>query len=148
MTSFLRPGLFGCLLGRSLLSDGLEFWYSSSAEPPASLFPFLPYSCLFLINPAHCPCDYSAQPLLTDLGNPPSPFPLSDALLTESSCFHSLGLGTLPPPLAQQDLCVLFELHALHVGGRVSPGGGLQGTWVHLACLLSLTEHSRMLPAV
>lgn len=149
MTSFLRPSLFGCFLGRSVLSDGLEFWYSSSAEPPASLFPFLPCSCLFLINPAHFPCDYPAQPLVTDLGNPlPSPFPLSNALPTDSRCFHSLELWTLPPPLAQQDHCVLFELHALHVGGKVSPGRELQGTCVHPTRLLSVLDYGRMPPAV
>ena len=72
MTSFLRPSLFGCFSGRSLLSDGLDFRSSSSAELQL-LFPFLPHGFLFLVNPAHFPCDRPAQPLVMDLGNPPAP---------------------------------------------------------------------------
>lgn len=97
MTLLLRPSLFGCFVGRSLLSGGLEFQYSRPAQPLVSLFPFLPHSCLSLINSAH------SFPVLTQ----PSPWPRTwGAPLAPSSSLMLYPQILAASPAWDSELCL------------------------------------------
>lgn len=100
MTSCLRASLLGYLVGRwpPLWWAGVPICQPHSASSlSAPLFHPIAASvcklCTFFLC-AHT----TAQPLAKASESSPSTFLLSDALPTDSSCFHCLGRWTLPLP--------------------------------------------------